>query len=56
MRIEELLERYFEGETSCEEEQELRRFFIGKNVPEHLHMFQPILREGYVAGAQSNTQ
>lgn len=44
MRIEELLERYFEGETSCEEEQELRRFFIGKNVPEHLQMYCSFFR------------
>ena len=27
MKIDELLDKYFEGETSCEEERELRRFF-----------------------------
>ena len=27
MNIEELLNKYFEGETTCEEERELRRFF-----------------------------
>ena len=26
MKIDELLDKYFEGETSCEEERELRRF------------------------------
>ncbi len=39
MKIEDLLERYFEGTTSCEEEKELRRFFCGRNVPEHLEMY-----------------
>ncbi len=39
MKIEDLLERYFEGTTSCEEEKELRRFFSGKNVPEHLEIY-----------------
>lgn len=32
-QIEELLERFFEGETSNEEEQELYRFFAGKELP-----------------------
>lgn len=39
MKIEDLLERYFEGRTSCEEEKELRRFFSEKNVPEHLEIY-----------------
>ena len=30
------MDRYFEGETSCEEERELRRFFTEEEVPEHL--------------------
>ncbi|MDR2919155.1 MAG: hypothetical protein LBV72_07315 [Tannerella sp.] len=34
--IEELLERFFEGETSNTEEQFLYRFFAGEDVPEHL--------------------
>lgn len=34
--IEELLERFFEGETSNTEEQFLYRFFAGKDVPEYL--------------------
>lgn len=33
MNIDELLNRYFEGETSAEEEQKLRRFFASDNVP-----------------------
>lgn len=40
--IEELLNNYFEGETTCEEERRLRRFFTEDNVPEHLLMYRPI--------------
>lgn len=34
--IEELLERYYEGETSLAEERQLRQFFQGDNIPAHL--------------------
>ncbi|MDR3118967.1 MAG: hypothetical protein LBU44_06065 [Mediterranea sp.] len=34
--IEQLLERYWQCETSLEEESELRAFFAGEEVPEHL--------------------
>ena len=33
MKIEELIDRYFEGQTSCDEERELRRFFTQENIP-----------------------
>lgn len=42
MKIEELLDKYFEGETSCEEERELRRFFTEEKVPEHLQTYRPL--------------
>lgn len=42
MKIEELLEKYFEGETTCAEEQELRHFFSTENVPEHLNCYRPL--------------
>lgn len=42
MNIEEVLNRYFEGETSAEEERELRRFFAGENVPAHLSAYRPL--------------
>lgn len=42
MNIEELVNKYFEGETSCEEERELRRFFAGGIVPEHLRAYRPM--------------
>jgi hypothetical protein len=35
-RIEELLERYWEGETSRQEEQELQAYFSREDLPEHL--------------------
>ena len=35
--IEELLERYFEGETSAAEEKQIRAFFASGEVPEHPH-------------------
>lgn len=42
MNIEELLNKYFEGETTCEEERELRRFFTRGIVPEHLQIYRPM--------------
>ena len=42
MNIEELLNRYFEGETTCEEERELRRYFTQGIVPEHLKVYRPM--------------
>lgn len=42
MNIEELLNRYFEGETSAAEERELRYFFAGANVPDHLSAYRPL--------------
>lgn len=40
--IEELLERYFEGQTSAEEERTLRHFFTSDDVPESLMMYKPL--------------
>ena len=42
MNIEEVLNRYFEGETSVAEECELRRFFAGADVPDHLSAYRPL--------------
>lgn len=42
MKIDELLNRYFEGETSCEEERELRRYFTGGDVREDLAVYRPL--------------
>ena len=42
MNIENLLEQYFEGRTSAEEEAILRRFFTSSDVPENLAMYKPL--------------
>lgn len=42
MNIDELLNRYFEGETSAAEERELRRFFASDDVPDHLSAYKPL--------------
>ena len=40
--IEQLLERYWQGETSLEEEQILRAFFSQPQLPAHLASFAPL--------------
>lgn len=42
MEIEKLLEKYFEGTTSCEEERLLRQFFSGPDVPPGLESYRPL--------------
>lgn len=42
--IEKLLERYYEGETSLEEENVLRQFFQNENLPAHLKSHQAQFR------------
>lgn len=42
MEIEKLLEKYFEGTTSCEEERLLRQFFSGPDVPSRLESYRPL--------------
>ena len=37
-----LIEKYFDGKTSLEEEAQLRAYFNGKNVDEHLRQYQPL--------------
>lgn len=41
-RMEELLERYFEGETSAAEEKRIRAFFASGEVPGHLAAYAPL--------------
>ena len=40
--IEQLLERYWQCETSLEEEAQLRAFFNGSDVPEHLLRYKDL--------------
>jgi hypothetical protein len=49
-KIEVLLEKYFEGETSIVEENELKDYFSSPNVAEHLEQYRPLF--GYFAEAK----
>lgn len=40
--IETLLEKFYEGNTSLQEERELREFFLHQDVPVHLKSHQPV--------------
>jgi hypothetical protein len=42
MDIDDLLNKYFEGETSGEEERRLRAFFASDNVPRRLAIYKPM--------------
>jgi hypothetical protein len=43
MNTEELLEKYFDGRTTCEEEKKLRKFFShNTSMPEHLQVYRPL--------------
>ncbi|MCD4745687.1 MAG: hypothetical protein K8R58_05260 [Bacteroidales bacterium] len=43
-RIELLIEKYFNGETSLAEENELRLYFLKENIPVHLKMYKNIFK------------
>ncbi|TRX36430.1 hypothetical protein FNW52_07390 [Flavobacterium sp. ZT3R18] len=46
-KMEALLEKYFEGETSIAEENVLKDYFSSSNVAEHLEQYRPLF--GYFA-------
>lgn len=50
-KIEILLEKYFEGETSIAEETELKTYFLSGNVAPHLKQYGPLF--GYFAEEKS---
>jgi CHASE3 domain sensor protein len=52
-KIEELLEKYFEGETSITEEKELKNYFSSPNVAKHLEQYKPLF--GYFEMAKEQT-
>lgn len=54
IKIEKLLEAYFEGETSLLEEQVLRDYFKSENVAEKLQQYKPIF-EGLLATAEEHS-
>ena len=41
-KIEQQLEAYFEGQTSLEQEQQLREFFLQEELPPHLQVYKPM--------------
>ena len=49
-RIENLIYKYFEGETSIAEENELKVYFSSSDVAQHLKKYQPIF--GYFSQAK----
>jgi hypothetical protein len=40
--IDKLIERYFEGETTADEERQLRAFFASESVPDRLRSYKPL--------------
>jgi hypothetical protein len=42
MNIDELVDKYFEGETTAEEESNLRAFFASNEVPQRLASYKPL--------------
>ena len=49
-RIEIILEKYFQGETSIAEENELKNYFSSSDVAQHLEQYQPLF--GYFSQAK----
>ena len=49
-RIEKLLEKYFEAETSIAEEKELKDYFASSDVAQHLKQYKPLF--GYALQAK----
>ena len=43
-KIEKLLDKYFDGESSITEEKELQNYFSGKNVAEHLVQYKSLFK------------
>ncbi|HLA56976.1 MAG TPA: hypothetical protein VK623_12800 [Flavobacterium sp.] len=52
-KIELLLEKYFEGETSIAEENELKDYFSSTDVAQHLEQYKPMF--GYFTIAKEQT-
>lgn len=41
-KIENILEKYFQGETTIAEENQLKEYFSSSNVAQHLRQYQPV--------------
>jgi hypothetical protein len=44
IKMELLIEKYFEGLTTLEEERIIREYFQGQNIPEELKVYQPMFQ------------
>jgi len=51
-RIDILLEKYFQGETSIAEEKELKNYFSSSDVAQHLEQYKPMF--GYFSQAKQH--
>jgi len=55
-KIEDLLEKYFQGETSIAEEKELKNYFSSPNVAQHLEQYKPMFGYFSQVKEQKSTQ
>ncbi|MDQ6472275.1 hypothetical protein RB619_16610 [Flavobacterium sp. LHD-80] len=55
-RIEYILEKYFQGETTIAEEKELKDYFSSPNVAQHLEQYQPMFGYFSQVKQQKSTQ
>ena len=53
-KIEELIEKYFEGETSLQEEEQLQNFFRGEDIPTHLETYRAQFQMNVLLSSQSS--
>ncbi|MFH6993632.1 hypothetical protein [Flavobacterium sp. FlaQc-48] len=55
-KIEDILEKYFQGETNIAEEKELKEYFSSPNVAQHLEYYKPMFGYFSQVKEQKSTQ
>ncbi|KAF2513729.1 hypothetical protein EYY60_05740 [Flavobacterium zhairuonense] len=55
-RIENILEKYFQGDTTIAEEKELKEYFSSPNVAQHLEQYKPMFGYFSQVKQQKSTQ
>ena len=55
-KIEDILDKYFQGETSIAEEKELKDYFSSPNVAQHLEQYKPMFGYFSQVKEQKSTQ
>jgi hypothetical protein len=55
-RIENIIEKYFQGETSIAEEKELKEYFSSPDVAQHLEQYKPMFGYFSQVKEQKSTQ